>query len=1124
VSARPVSPTEIENRIFLYSGFTANAIQKGSAYQREGRACLSNDRAGEGERAFEARVRGSGWQSYQLKIRVSRIGEDALSIHGRCSCPVGINCKHAVAAVLQWRHEAKPEALAVPAFSQPTARWIAELGEDVRRADEASAELRKRLYYLVSPDSDGGLGVQAVTRDLDSRGEPKGAAKAYDLGNATSGIIAQFLRASDLAIMPRLLRSSHGYPNKRYRLFGRDGASLLGELVESGRAQWLSIDGPVLRPAAPRSGSSAWRMGENGAQRFGFDLADGSQAVAVALDPPHYVDPETGETGLLETHLPHRLAWRLLSAPPVPPEEAKAMAEALASLLPASRLPLPAQVGESVAVRPEPVPVARLTMKALPSQGYGYWHAPSGYRAGLEVPAITFAFDYVGLRFDPDDPTPVGTRYDGDRILRIHRDFAAERRHLKRVATLGFTSFPSGWSHVREEKTCTTLWRAGALAPEDYVEFLLDVRPKLEAEGWQIAVDPEFPLRLLDGDDHPLDLQLDESPAEASGIDWFDLSLGVSVDGERIDLLPGLSMLLARLPAGREQAALAELATDGNGDGSRLLVALADGRTLPLPMSRIAPILEALVAVWGPAELKQGARLHPAQARDLADLESALTSHATFRGGERLKALAGELAGFRDRPPTALPAWFAARLRPYQQLGVDWLQMLARAGFGGVLADDMGLGKTVQLLAHLAVEKEAGRLERPALVVAPTSVLANWRAEAERFAPDLSVLVHQGTDRAKARLDTDGIDLVVTSYPLLARDRALLLGRRWSLAVLDEAQMIRNPKAATALAAFELEAGQRLALSGTPVENHLGDAWSLMRFLNPGLLGDAASFRTLYRTPIESRNDAGARARLSRRLAPFLLRRTKAEVAADLPSKSEIRETVTLTPAQRQLYDATRLIMQKKVRDALDQRGLARSAIVVLDALLKLRQACCDPRLVKSASATARAGGSAKLSRLLELVESLKAEGRSALVFSQFTSMLDLIRAEFAARDWRHAWLTGDTRDRKTPVDSFQSGDVDLFLISLKAGGVGLNLTQADTVILYDPWWNPAVEAQAIDRAHRIGQSQPVFVHRLIAADSVEEKMLELQARKKGFAEALWAGEAGGFAGLSNADVEALFE
>ncbi|HTE37562.1 MAG TPA: DEAD/DEAH box helicase, partial [Reyranella sp.] len=615
-----------------------------------------------------------------------------------------------------------------------------------------------------------------------------------------------------------------------------------------------------------------------------------------------------------------------------------------------------------------------------------------------------------------------------------------------------------------------------------------------------------------------------EPSVEDPGVDWFDLSLGVMIDGERVDLLPTFTQLLSRLPAGRELDALAELVKNADGTQGRLLAALPGGRILPISLDKVAPILTVLLSVWGSAELAAGPKLHPAQARDLADLEASLAGHVELVGGTRLKALAEELAAFRDRPPVELPAWFGGSLRPYQQAGVDWLQMLARTGFGGVLADDMGLGKTVQLLAHLSIEKEAGRLEAPALVVAPTSVLGNWHAEARRFAPALAVLVHQGLGRAKEHFDTAGIDVVVTSYPLLARDRRFLVDRRWSIAALDEAQTIRNPLAATSLAAFALDAGQRIALSGTPVENHLGDVWSLMRFLNPGLLGDAKSFRTLYRTPIEKGSDAGARTRLSRRLKPFMLRRTKAEVAADLPEKTEIRENVTLTPAQHQLYEATRLVMQRKVREALDRRGLAKSAIVVLDALLKLRQACCDPRLVKSAAGTAKAGDSAKLARLVELLVELKAEGRSALIFSQFTSMLDLIRAELDARGWHYAWLTGDTIDRATPVARFQAGEVDLFLISLKAGGVGLNLTRADTVILYDPWWNPAVEAQAIDRAHRIGQTRKVFIHRLIAEGTIEEKMIELQARKQGLAEALWEGGAGGFAGLTDADVRDLFE
>ena len=593
------------------------------------------------------------------------------------------------------------------------------------------------------------------------------------------------------------------------------------------------------------------------------------------------------------------------------------------------------------------------------------------------------------------------------------------------------------------------------------------------------------------------------------------------VDGERLNIMPTLLSMLAALPAGEQRSALHALLENHRAAG-QLQIPLEDGRILMLPLARVVPILEGLLALWG-GEAQGAGRVSVFEAEALDDLRGRIGDGVAWSGGERLTALAREIRGWAERTPTPLPDGFTGHLRRYQHTGLDWLQMLGRTGFGGLLADDMGLGKTVQALAHLCVEKAAGRLAAPALIIAPTSVLPNWLAEAERFAPALRTLLLRGPDRADLMNRIAEHDLVVTSYPLLARDGEALVSRDWSLTVLDEGQTIRNPATAAAKAAFALKARQRVILSGTPVENHLGDIWSLMHFLNPGLLGDPKSFARRFRTPIEKHRDAEAEDRLRRRVRPFILRRAKDEVAADLPAKTEIAETVELNTAQADLYEATRLIMYDRVREMLAKKGLARSSIVVLDALLKLRQVCCDPRLVKTASAKAKAGGSAKLERLLELLDQLRAEGRKALLFSQFTSMLGLIGEELDARGLQYAWLTGDTVDRAEPVRRFQSGEVALFLISLKAGGTGLNLTGADTVILYDPWWNPAVEAQAIDRAHRIGQAKPVFVHRLIAAATIEEKMVALQSRKRELAAALWSGDAATLGALTEQDIQSLF-
>jgi SNF2 family DNA or RNA helicase len=429
----------------------------------------------------------------------------------------------------------------------------------------------------------------------------------------------------------------------------------------------------------------------------------------------------------------------------------------------------------------------------------------------------------------------------------------------------------------------------------------------------------------------------------------------------------------------------------------------------------------------------------------------------------------------------------------------------------------------VQTLAHLAIEHAEGRLDRPALIICPTSLVPNWAAEAERFAPGLRLLVLHGPTRHERFAEIPAHDLVITSYALISRDTDVLTAQEWHIVVLDEAQAIKNPAAETTKLVAGLRGRQRVCLSGTPLENHLGELWSLFNFLAPGFLGSHRSFRSRYRVPIEKRGDDTRRALLARRVRPFLLRRTKEEVATDLPPKTEIVEQIELEPAQRSIYESIRLVMHERVRKAIAERGLARSGIIILDALLKLRQACCDPRLLKLSVVKRTKPGSAKLDRLMELMATLLEEGRRILLFSQFTSMLDLIIPRLDEADISFALLTGDTVDRKTPIRRFQSGEVPVFLLSLKAGGKGLNLTAADTVIHYDPWWNPAVEDQATDRAHRIGQSKPVFVHRLVTIDTIEQKMEVLKARKRALVAGILDAERGGTLAMTEADIEMLF-
>jgi SNF2 family DNA or RNA helicase len=491
-------------------------------------------------------------------------------------------------------------------------------------------------------------------------------------------------------------------------------------------------------------------------------------------------------------------------------------------------------------------------------------------------------------------------------------------------------------------------------------------------------------------------------------------------------------------------------------------------------------------------------------------------------GGDTLRALNEKLRDFRSIRPVPPPAGLQASLRGYQQEGLNWLQFLREYNLAGILADDMGLGKTVQALAHLLEEKNSGRADRPSLVVAPTSLMTNWRQEAGRFAPALKLLVLHGQDRKQHFEKLRQFDLIITSYPLLLRDEAVLLKEPFHLIILDEAQYIKNPKTRYAQIVCQLPARHRLCLTGTPMENHLGELWSQFNFLLPGFLGDESRFRRLFRTPIEKGGDTALRQVLARRVGPFLLRRRKEEVAAELPPKTEIRHNVELAGAQRDLYETIRLAMHARVQAEVQQKGLSRAHIIILDALLKLRQVCCDPRLVKLDAARV-VTDSAKLELLMDLLPEMLDEGRRILLFSQFTGMLALIQAELASASIPYVLLTGETTDRATPIHKFQKGLVPLFVISLKAGGTGLNLTAADTVIHYDPWWNPAVETQATDRAHRIGQTKPVFVYKLITVGTVEERILALQERKRALVDGLLDEKRKDMPQLTPEDLQVLF-
>jgi SNF2 family DNA or RNA helicase len=572
---------------------------------------------------------------------------------------------------------------------------------------------------------------------------------------------------------------------------------------------------------------------------------------------------------------------------------------------------------------------------------------------------------------------------------------------------------------------------------------------------------------------------------------------------EAFTLAPALSPELG-FGEGEAGFELAFRSDGGTADPGRVLGAWQRGSTLaPLDGGGWAPIPLEWLGKYGHLV----ADLLEARAADgtlpravLPDLARLCDAHDAPR-----PAALGELQqlvdGFEGLTEAPLPEDLTATLRSYQRQGVDWLCFMRDAGLGALLADDMGLGKTLQTLAVVR-----GRT----LVVAPTSVLHSWRGEAERFRPGLRTSVYHGPNRA---LSPDA-DLVLTTYAILRMDAELLAAERWDMIVLDEAQAIKNPESQVTRAAWRLDAAFKLTLTGTPVENRLDELWSQFQFIAPGLLGSRKSFQERTVRPI-AEGLAGAAGRLRTRIRPFILRRLKREVAKELPPRTEVVLRVELTAQERQVYDAIRAATQQDISDRL---GHGTNPLQALEALMRLRQAACHSALIPGQHATT----SSKVELLLEQLDEAVSEGHKALVFSQWTSYLDLVEPHLRAAGLAFCRLDGSTRDRQAVVDQFQADDgPPVMLLSLKAGGTGLTLTAADHVFLLDPWWNPAVEDQAADRAHRIGQDRPVLVHRLVAEGTVEERILVLQQSKRALADAALEG-ADRAAALTRDDLLAL--
>ncbi len=598
-------------------------------------------------------------------------------------------------------------------------------------------------------------------------------------------------------------------------------------------------------------------------------------------------------------------------------------------------------------------------------------------------------------------------------------------------------------------------------------DLLIHKRVLLESQGFEFLIESGFRHHYVSVDNWQV--QLDQSEA-----DYSQLLLELRVGDETVNLKDLISQL--------------QVFNRGSANDD-IILNLENGRLLLLPAERLTGIMEIL-GDWTTTR-NSDFRVPLTQIYRLHHLQQQLPSNTDWQGdfGQFDQAMS------IHRTPALLDSALSdvkAELRPYQWLGVCWLQHLKQNRVCGLLADDMGLGKTLQTLAHLSLEKQQGALDKPALIVAPTSLLHNWVTEIERFTPHLTHIVIHGNKRHQHWPQLNSYDIIISSYALIVNDLERWKSQSLSWLILDEAQMIKNPDTHTSKALREIESDYRLCLSGTPVENHLGELWSLLNFLMPGCLGSRNQFKNNYQKPIEQDGNSDQLQQLLTRIAPFMLRRQKDQVARDLPAKTEINQTIRLDEGQQAFYQRVKSAEWLEIQQQLSEQNVGgQRQILLLTALLKLRQACCDPRLLNEYTVR-----SAKREHCIEMITELVAENRVILVFSQFTRMLDLLAEDLQAHKIHYLKLTGKTRNRAELVKKFQQGQAPVFLISLKAGGVGLNLTRADTVIHYDPWWNNAAEQQATDRAHRIGQDKPVFVYKLIAENTIEEKIIQLQQRK----------------------------
>lgn len=1055
----------------ILSAADPDSVQRGRGYYHNRRARIEN------VGAHDARLLVQGTQPTPYQVHV---GLDAGVLTLSCSCPLVANaplliCKHKIAAVLTLQDHLR---------AHPVQTWETALAQTLQtNGRRATTPAKSVLFFsLQKRSSSWGLYVYSLPAShfADAAAIANASAVAQAVAEGKLSAQAQAVRARIDAkrfvnltpanqAVAQIVAMAQQYP---YYYYGSDRTlayetlfpQLAGSLVYQG-----SETNPLQKPLriVAEKGRPEIEIQET---PEGLHLVP---RVHLGEEIVRLLPTKAGGVVILSDDP----LWVIFEATLLAMEDPTGT---IATLLQQPDLVIP-PADRTVFVEQYLLPIAERVPLVSDAFAWDDVHAPPAPRVYLSETdgqlraQLRFGYDAFEVLFERHLPLlSLQHKPDTTTLARVYRQPEEEARWSKTL---------NGFGLKRGTEPDTFVLRAQT----EPVDFLLHQVPHLAEAGFEVYGEQALTSGRVNRNRPTLSLVV------SSEIDWFDVKAVVHF-GETAVSLKAVRAAVRK----RER-----------------YVKLGDGSIGVVPPEWI----ERYRHLWALGEeTETGVRL---SSHHLTLLDQVLQDADQTQTDAEFEKRKQRLRTFSEITPHALPSGFVGELRPYQKAGYDWLHFLHEYEWGGCLADDMGTGKTVQALAFLLSHHESGHAETADLIVMPRSLLFNWQREAARFTPGLRVLVYADADRPKDVAEFANYDLVLTTYGVLLRDIERLRAYRFHYAVLDEAQAVKNPLSQTGGAVRLLGSDHRLTLTGTPVENSTLELWSQFAFLNPGLLGNLETFRGEFAGAIERKQDEHSAQLLRRLVHPFILRRTKDQVAPELPPRTERLLFTEMEPAQRALYDQWRDHYRAQLLKMIDDDGMNNARMKVLEGLLRLRQICNHPHLIEPGSQIP----SGKFELLLETLETLHAEGHKALVFSQFVQMLKLVRGALDARNIPYTYLDGSTKDRQTPVDTFQTNpDIPFFLISLRAGGVGLNLTAADYVIHIDPWWNPAVEMQATDRTHRIGQDKPVFVYKLIARDSVEEKILLLQDRKRALVSQLIATEGGLFKSLTRQDIEGLFQ